>query len=179
MPSILRRSSELNPWGFNETSQHGRTLRDSAGGGVGSGPSPPPGRRGVSASGSEGCSLALVPAAGGRAVCLLLRRRHIVCVRRGESGRRRCRFHPRYRGSCQTRSLWGAGGPRRGSGARPPLTPPAVSGAALRLPLPPTLPPSPSEAPAAHRRGLGPLPRAGREALGAEVDVRMGAGSRV
>uniref|UniRef100_A0A4W2GSN8 non-specific serine/threonine protein kinase n=2 Tax=Bos TaxID=9903 RepID=A0A4W2GSN8_BOBOX len=95
MPSILRRSSELNPWGFNETSQHGRTLRDSAGGGVGSGPSPPPGRRGVSASGSEGCSLALVPAAGGRAVCLLLRRRHIVCVRRGESGRRRCRFHPR------------------------------------------------------------------------------------
>lgn len=96
MPSILRRSSELNPWGFNETSQHGRTLRDSAGGGVGSGPSPPPGRRGVSASGSEGCSLALVPAAGGRAVCLLLRRRHIVCVRRGESGRRRCRFHPSF-----------------------------------------------------------------------------------
>lgn len=40
-------------------------------------------------------------------------------------------------------------------------------------------PPSPSEAPAAHRRGLGPLPRAGREALGAAADMRMGAGSRV
>ena len=26
---------------------------------------------------------------------LLLHRRHIVCVRRGESGRRSCRFHPR------------------------------------------------------------------------------------
>lgn len=47
---------------------------------------PASGWEGASASGSGGCSLALVPAAGGRAVCLLLRRRHIVCVRLGEGG---------------------------------------------------------------------------------------------
>ena len=46
-------------------------------------------------------------------------------------------------------------------------------------PAPPQPTHSPAEAPAAHRRGLGPLPRAGREALGAEADVRMGAGSQV
>lgn len=125
---------------------------------------PPPGRKGVSASGSGGRSLALVPAAGGRAVCLLLRRRHIVCVRRGESGHRRCRFHHRYGGSRQARSLGVEVGPGWDNGARSPLALPADSGAARRRPLPPPLPHTSAEAPAAHRGGLGPPSRTGSEA---------------
>lgn len=73
---------------------------------------PASGWEGASASGSGGCSLALVPAAGRRAVCLLLRRRHIVCVRLGERGYCRCRFHPRYRGNREPRSSGRAGEPR-------------------------------------------------------------------
>lgn len=134
--SILPPNSELHLQGYSSTSQHGRTQPGSAGGGIGSGPAPPPGRKGVSASGSGGCSLALVPAAGGGAVCLLLRRRHIVCVRRGESGRC-CRFHHRYGGSRQARSLGVEVGPGWDNGARSPLALPADSGAARRLPLPP------------------------------------------
>lgn len=68
---------------------------------------------GASASGIGGCSLALVPAAGGRPVCLLLRRRHIVCVRRGERGYCRCHFHRRYLGSRGPRSSGRAGEPRQ------------------------------------------------------------------
>lgn len=45
-------------------------------------------------------------------MCLLLRRRHIVCVRRGERGYCRCRFHRRYLGSRGPRSSGRAGDPR-------------------------------------------------------------------
>lgn len=97
-------------------------------------------------------------------MCLLLRRRHIVCVKSGESGRRRCSFHHRYRGSHQARSLGGAGGPRMGQRGA------AASNASSRLPSGPSPSPAPptthtlAEAVAAHRGGPGLTPRAGSEA---------------
>lgn len=169
------------PRGYNSTSQHGGARRGSAGGGACESPAPSPGREGFRfrqwreqpRSGPCGWRPSRV--------CLLLRRRHIVCVRSGERGRGRCRFHHRYRGSRQARPWRGGGGPRIGQPGRgrpwcSQRTPECPSPA----PAPPTHTHTPAAAPATHRGGPGPPPtrgggRWGVEMWGAEADVKLGA----
>ena len=82
-------------------------------------------------------------------MCLLLRRRHIVCVKLGERGYCRCRFHRRYRGNREPRSSGRAGEPRpRQQGA---VAPHALSRLPSGLsPLPTPSPHTAAEAPAVH-----------------------------
>lgn len=127
------------PRGYNSTSQHGGARRGSAGGGACDSPAPSPGREGFRfrrwreqpRSGPCGWRPSRV--------CLLLRRRHIVCVRSGERGRGRCRFPPQVQGEPPGEAVeGGSGAQNRAAGARPPLVLPADSGVPFACPCPPS-----------------------------------------